>query len=213
MRPQAIAKHGIARCARSSVYAISAKHSGESRPIAADAILECLTEGQVLSLTDAEIACIGNDPNYKLKPTVLPATLEKSANYNFAAASADANNLLHTRQTAQITLTLPDDPTLGDSYQIVDGGATGAGTHNINVDPGTKIIAGLKSGIGSIAVTNAGSGLTARPTITISGDGTGATATATMKAVQAAFNAWTEQSGLAQRDVSRILSFSVGPPH
>jgi 3-methyladenine DNA glycosylase Tag len=32
-----------------------------------------------------------------------------------------------------------------------------------------------------------------------------------MKAVQSAFNTWTEQSGLPQRDVSRILSFSVGP--
>jgi 3-methyladenine DNA glycosylase Tag len=32
-----------------------------------------------------------------------------------------------------------------------------------------------------------------------------------LKAVQSAFNTWTEQSGLAQRDVSRILSYSVGP--
>ena len=37
------------------------------------------------------------------------------------------------------------------------------------------------------------------------------TSKADMKAVQNAFNAWTEQSGLPQRDVSRILSFSVGP--
>ncbi|MEQ1817880.1 MAG: DNA-3-methyladenine glycosylase I [Terricaulis sp.] len=37
-----------------------------------------------------------------------------------------------------------------------------------------------------------------------------ATSKADMKAVQAAFNAWTEESGLPQRDVSRILSFSVG---
>lgn len=34
-----------------------------------------------------------------------------------------------------------------------------------------------------------------------------------MKAVQAAFNTWTEQSGLSQKDVSRILSYSVGPSH
>jgi 3-methyladenine DNA glycosylase Tag len=34
-----------------------------------------------------------------------------------------------------------------------------------------------------------------------------------MKAVQAAFNAWTEESGLSQKDVSRILSYSVGPSH
>jgi 3-methyladenine DNA glycosylase Tag len=39
------------------------------------------------------------------------------------------------------------------------------------------------------------------------------TSKADMKAVQAAFNAWTEQSGLPQKDVSRILSFSVGPSH
>jgi 3-methyladenine DNA glycosylase Tag len=39
------------------------------------------------------------------------------------------------------------------------------------------------------------------------------TSKADMKAVQAAFNAWTQQSGLPQRDVSRILSFSVGPSH
>jgi 3-methyladenine DNA glycosylase Tag len=32
-----------------------------------------------------------------------------------------------------------------------------------------------------------------------------------MKAVQAAFNTWTEQSGLPQKDVSRILSYGVGP--
>lgn len=32
-----------------------------------------------------------------------------------------------------------------------------------------------------------------------------------MKAVQAAFNAWTSESGLPQKDVSRILSYSVGP--
>ena len=32
-----------------------------------------------------------------------------------------------------------------------------------------------------------------------------------MKAIQAAFNTWTEQSGLPQKDVSRILSYSVGP--
>lgn len=34
-----------------------------------------------------------------------------------------------------------------------------------------------------------------------------------MKAVQAAFNSWTKESGLPQKDVSRILSFSVGPSH
>ncbi len=34
-----------------------------------------------------------------------------------------------------------------------------------------------------------------------------------MKAVQAAFNKWTGESGLPQKDVSRILSFSVGPSH
>jgi 3-methyladenine DNA glycosylase Tag len=34
-----------------------------------------------------------------------------------------------------------------------------------------------------------------------------------MKAVQAAFNAWTTESGLPQKDVSRILSYSVGPSH
>lgn len=42
------------------------------------------------------------------------------------------------------------------------------------------------------------------------------TSKAEMKAVQAAFNAWTAESGLPQRDVSRMLSFSVGPtqqPH
>ncbi|MBI3437462.1 MAG: DNA-3-methyladenine glycosylase I [Proteobacteria bacterium] len=37
------------------------------------------------------------------------------------------------------------------------------------------------------------------------------TSKADMKAVQAAFNAWTAESGLPQKDVSRILSFSVGP--
>ena len=37
------------------------------------------------------------------------------------------------------------------------------------------------------------------------------TSKADMRSVQAAFNTWTEQSGLPQRDVSRILSFSVGP--
>ena len=39
------------------------------------------------------------------------------------------------------------------------------------------------------------------------------TSKADMKAVQAAFNAWTDESGLPQRDVSRLLSFSVGPGH
>lgn len=37
------------------------------------------------------------------------------------------------------------------------------------------------------------------------------TSKADMKAVQDAFNGWTEQSGLPQRDVSKLLSFSVGP--
>jgi len=37
------------------------------------------------------------------------------------------------------------------------------------------------------------------------------TSKADMKAVQAAFNTWTEQSSLPQKDVSRILSYSVGP--
>jgi len=37
------------------------------------------------------------------------------------------------------------------------------------------------------------------------------TSKADMKAVQAAFNAWTAESGRPQRDVSRILSLSVGP--
>ena len=37
------------------------------------------------------------------------------------------------------------------------------------------------------------------------------TSKADMKAVQSAFNTWTEQSGLPQKDVSRILSYSVGP--
>jgi 3-methyladenine DNA glycosylase Tag len=39
------------------------------------------------------------------------------------------------------------------------------------------------------------------------------TSKADMKAVQAAFNAWTEQTGLPQRDISKLLSFSVGPAH
>lgn len=39
------------------------------------------------------------------------------------------------------------------------------------------------------------------------------TSKADMRAVQEAFNVWTEQSGLPQRDVSRMLSFSVGPSH
>jgi len=39
------------------------------------------------------------------------------------------------------------------------------------------------------------------------------TSKADMKAVQAAFNTWTDQSGLPQKDVSRILSYSVGPSH
>jgi 3-methyladenine DNA glycosylase Tag len=34
---------------------------------------------------------------------------------------------------------------------------------------------------------------------------------AEMKAVQAAFNAWTKESNRPQREVSRILSYSVGP--
>lgn len=37
------------------------------------------------------------------------------------------------------------------------------------------------------------------------------TSKADMKAVQTAFNAWTAESGLPQRDVSRILSYSVAP--
>jgi 3-methyladenine DNA glycosylase Tag len=37
------------------------------------------------------------------------------------------------------------------------------------------------------------------------------TSKADMKAVQAAFNVWTKQSALPQRDVSKVLSFSVGP--
>ena len=37
------------------------------------------------------------------------------------------------------------------------------------------------------------------------------TSKADLKAVQAAFNAWTEQSGLSQQDISRTLSYSVGP--
>jgi 3-methyladenine DNA glycosylase Tag len=39
------------------------------------------------------------------------------------------------------------------------------------------------------------------------------TSKADMKAVQAAFNAWTAESGRPQREVSRILSYSVGPSH
>lgn len=34
-----------------------------------------------------------------------------------------------------------------------------------------------------------------------------------MRAVQSAFNKWTSESGLPQKDVSRILSYSVGPSH
>jgi hypothetical protein len=34
---------------------------------------------------------------------------------------------------------------------------------------------------------------------------------ADMMPVQAAFDTWTEENGLTQRAVSRILSFSVGP--
>lgn len=37
------------------------------------------------------------------------------------------------------------------------------------------------------------------------------TSKAEMKAVQTAFNTWTAETGLPQRDISRILSFSVGP--
>src|SRR5262249_25074134 len=37
------------------------------------------------------------------------------------------------------------------------------------------------------------------------------TSKADLKAVQAAFNAWTRESGRPQREVSRILSLSVGP--
>ena len=37
------------------------------------------------------------------------------------------------------------------------------------------------------------------------------TSKADMKAVQAAFNSWTAESGFSQQDVSRTLSYSVGP--
>lgn len=40
-----------------------------------------------------------------------------------------------------------------------------------------------------------------------------ATSKADMKAVQVAFNQWTAESGRPRREVSRILSFSVGPSH
>lgn len=39
------------------------------------------------------------------------------------------------------------------------------------------------------------------------------TSKADLKAVQAAFNAWTKESGRPQREVSRILALSVGPSH
>ena len=37
------------------------------------------------------------------------------------------------------------------------------------------------------------------------------TSKANMRAVQSAFNKWTSETGLPQRDVSKLLSFSVGP--
>src|SRR5262245_48203889 len=39
------------------------------------------------------------------------------------------------------------------------------------------------------------------------------TSKADLRAVQAAFNAWTSETGLPQRDISRLLSLSVGPSH
>ena len=39
------------------------------------------------------------------------------------------------------------------------------------------------------------------------------TSKADMKSVQTAFNQWTGESGRPQREICRILSYSVGPSH
>lgn len=142
--------------------------------------------GDVLDLTDAEVVTIEGNAEFAPVPAILnqPIIIDKTGDYT--VLNADSGKLIRTKQTAAIAFALPAAPALGQNHKIIDAGATGAATHNITINPGAKSIKGIAATVASIAVSAPGTGFTSRPTVAIAGDGSEATATATLKAIAAA---------------------------
>lgn len=142
-----------------------------------------LTQGDVVALSDAEVLAVVGNASWAPKPTVLARDIVEVTGSG-TLSGANQGKLTRTKQSAAIALVLPVSPSLGDSHQIQDAGATGATTHNITITPGSgSVISGLESKLSSIAVSAAGTGYTSIPTVTIAGSGSGGTATAKLKAV------------------------------
>lgn len=154
---------------------------GASRQIGRFGLVET---GQVLELDETEAAAVEGNPDYARVPTADPEYIALTE-----SAALDENHdgrLIQSKHTAAVEYDLPTSPTLGMKIDIRDRSASGATTDSITVDPGaTNVIEGLEKKVASIAVSDAGSGLSDIPNIVITGDGSDAEATAKAKVVAA----------------------------
>jgi len=114
-------------------YTLSIKTAGSSSPIAVPVGSTMLIHSNG---TDARLDILQKG-NFAITSSSITA---------YTAVAGD--NLLIDTQAAQVTITLPASPTMGDEVSIMDVSASGGfGTNKVIVAPGTKNIRGANSNL------------------------------------------------------------------
>ncbi len=117
----------------SNKYTLSIKTAGSSSPIAVPVGSTMLIHSNG---TDARLDILQKG-NFAITSSSITA---------YTAVAGD--NLLIDTQAAQVTITLPASPTMGDEVSIMDVSASGGfGTNKVIVAPGTKNIRGANSNL------------------------------------------------------------------
>ncbi len=137
-----------------------------------------VAQGQVLALTDAEVADVaGNDSFFPLPSR---GQLELKITEATELTAADVGKKIICNHTAALTITLDEALGAGDWFEIYFG--QNASADAVTIDTNDQ----LSGRVETYTVTNAGSGYSSIPTVAITGGGgSGATATARMKVLTA----------------------------
>jgi hypothetical protein len=144
-----------------------------------------LSAGDIVDLTAAEAASVASDPNWFAEPTRTQQELKVTANATLTAD--DVGKKIVCVPTEAIKVTLPASPDIGDKFEIFHG--EGSSGDDITIEPGEgNTIQGqdVDQKVASVTVDVAGTGYDGVPTVGFTGgNGSGATATARMKALTA----------------------------
>lgn len=163
-----------------------------------------VSTGDVLSLSEAEAEEALLDSRFFELPVLTQDVLTRTTGLTLDATHN--GKLLRFNHTGAIEVLLPvTAPAAGWKVELEHGPTSDEST--ITVDPGDISIRGVTDvkKVLSIAVTNAGTGFTAVPTIGFTGGaGSGATATARMKLLTAAIASGGGGTGYTQDDVLTV---------